>query len=166
MQRGRLVERLVEGAERFEQEAGHTRRRWFWPGKTERYDDEAENGDNLRRQQAHGVPIEFLTRGAKEEGDGVEDIRRPIGNDRPSQERHLLFPGKGKFRDVGAQRSKPVRRAIAHIEERSKAGEPYHRAPGRFLRSRVAGAWRDRAQAAGAPASRRSRDANETVKMP
>ncbi len=124
MQRGCLVERLVEAAEHVEQEARHAVRVRPHEDRLQGKGDEAENGDHLRDKITPRQPPHLLRRVANEERKRVEDVDRPVGHDRPGDEGNVPLPAEGEVRHVRAQRGQPVRRAVGKIEERREDGEP------------------------------------------
>src|SRR5688572_857342 len=94
---------------------------------------------------------------ADEKRYAVEEIDRPVRNDRPRQKWNAGFPVEDKGADVRAPARQPVRESVAGKEERAEEAEPAERgAPGtRLCESKRFGAGNAHVRAASA-----------TVKMP
>ena len=130
MQRRRLIERLVEAAKHIEHEARQAAR--LRPRETggEREGEEATHGDGLRGEIARGQAVDARFAGVEEQRQRVEGVDRPVGNDRPGEERHRPFPIVDNAADMVALRSRPIGEAVGQVEHRRQEGEPQRGALG------------------------------------
>ena len=159
VQRGRLVERLIEAVERREHPAEDAVHLAAHEAAAQGKGEKAGDRQDLREQQTGGVRVEPATRRAEEERNAVKEVDQPVGNDRPREKRDLLLPGEGDHGNLAAARAEPGGQAVAGEEERRQNEQPDKRArPG-------VGAGRFARQALPAFPSHRRR-ASETVKIP
>src|SRR6185369_9044438 len=92
MQRWRLVVGSVESRQRIEQETEKARRLGLGESQAQGKYDEAGDRDRLRRQQASPMGIQFVAGSTEKERGAIEEIDRPIRNDRPIEERDPSLP--------------------------------------------------------------------------
>ena len=92
VQRRRLVVRLVEGTQGGEHGARQAVGRWAGEGEAQREGEKAGDGDHLRGEQALAVPVDGAGVAAAEEGQPVEEVDRPVGDDGPGAGRATAFP--------------------------------------------------------------------------
>ena len=91
MQRRRLVERQVEGAERREQEARDAVGGRLGERGAQREGDEAGEGDRLRAEKPPGMDVDLAPGAAEIEREDEEEVGGPVGNDGPGKERNGAF---------------------------------------------------------------------------
>ncbi len=120
VQRRRLVVRLVETRQEIEEPAEDPVDLAPLQRATQREEQEAADGDQLRRQEAAGMRIELPARPAERQRQTVEQVDQPVGNDRPWQQRNPLFPVEPDEADVAALAADPGGEAVAGEEEGSE----------------------------------------------
>ena len=124
VERWSLIERFIETAEQVEQETGRTACRWLVEDCGQRENDEAADCDDLCRQIALCQPVD-LDRGVIEEKrKTVEQIDRPVGEDRPCHEGDRMFPGEGHVGNICSLRGKPVGCTIGDVEQWCEQEQP------------------------------------------
>ena len=96
----------------------------------ERESEEASHGDGLRGEIARGQAVDARLGGVEEQRQRVEGVDRPVGNDRPGEERHRPFPIVDDAADMVALRSRPIGEAVGQVEHRRQEGEPQRGALG------------------------------------
>src|SRR5438067_9885377 len=79
------------------------------------------------------MAIELAPRRADEDRDHVEEIDRPVRNDRPRNERDAVLPREDDRADAIAPAGQPIRESVAREEERAEEREPHDRAAPRAL---------------------------------
>ena len=89
----------------------------------QRKEEKAADGDGLRGEQLRDVAVLFAGCAREEEAEGVEEVKRPVGNYRPRQEGNGVFPGVDDFRHGCALRGEVVGEAIAGVEDDGNGGE-------------------------------------------
>src|SRR5436305_1607090 len=115
MQRGGLIERFIETRQRREQGAEEAVRRRPGEAEAQREGEEAGDAEKLRREQPPAMHRKLPPGRADERRHGIEDVDRPVGEDRPGQERDVALPIEGDRADAGAAAG------IAESEAASKA---------------------------------------------
>src|SRR6202789_2038662 len=120
MQGRGLIERLIEGVEGAEEIAFPSADRWTVEGATQGEREEAGDREDLDREQALPVEIELFARAADAKGERVEDVRRPIGQDRPADEGYVAFPREHERGDVRAMAGCGVGEVVGQKEKRSE----------------------------------------------
>lgn len=113
VERGGLVVRQVEAVELGEEPAEAAADGGDGEGEFEREEEEADERDELGGEEAEAVLVEFFFRGWEEEGGGVEEVRGPIRNDGPGEERDVMFPREDEAADGFAEAGDPVGEAVA-----------------------------------------------------
>ena len=112
------------------------------PAKSEleRKQKEDQYGDGLNREQPLAVRVQFGARVEQERRTHEEQIRRPVGHNRPGQERNVNLPLEDKGRDAMAKAGYPSRQCISGKEERHQGYSPPRGRPssGRPSKGRVA----------------------------
>src|SRR4051812_49512171 len=68
----------------------------------------------------------------------VEEVDRPVGEDRPGEERDVALPIEGDRADAGAAAGQPGGEAVAGAKEGAEEGEPERRRLPRSRRRRPA----------------------------
>ena len=104
----RLVEWHVERGQEIEQESEFAGRLRPRERDAQREDDEAGDGDDLGGQQPLGMVVELGAVAADIEGQGKKNVRAPVRDDRPSQERNAVFPGEYQRWHVTPLTGEPV----------------------------------------------------------
>ena len=127
-------------------------------GESERKEQEERHRDELRGQQAPGVRVELAAVGAGEQRQSVEEIDRPVRNDRPRHERDRALPVEDDRADLRDARRSP--RSRNRRSRRRTAPET------RARRKRGPTAVRADGAAATACVHDARRSASDTVKMP
>ena len=152
VQRRRLVERLVEAAQRVEQEGRRPLDRRLPEAEMQRPCDEAGAGHERGRDQPQRMSVERVPAAGQEQRQRVEDVDRPVQKDRPRPERHVPLPVEGHRRHVRPRGRPPVGEAVGCVEQRPQKHQPCGGAlPGPLCQ----------------PGAHRSvRTASDTVKMP
>src|SRR6185436_13756558 len=135
MQGRGLVERLVEPGEHIEHPPEESVRLRARERKGKRKREKARNRNDLRGEKPHRMREELRARRADDERYAVEQVDRPVRNDRPREERNPALPIEAERADVRAPARHPVREPIARKEERTEEAEPADRgAPRAWLR--------------------------------
>src|SRR3954471_2460363 len=156
VQRGGLIERFIEDRQRREQGAEEAVRHRPGEAEAQREGEEAGHAEELRREQPPAMYRKLPPGRADERRHGVEEVDRPVGEDRPGEEWDVALPIEGDRADAGAAAAQPVGEAVAGEEEGTEEGEPERR---RLPWSRLGRL----AQPSTPPASRSAR---ETEKIP
>ena len=156
VQRRRLVVRQVEARQNVEHRAEHAIDRWPLESEMQREGEEARDGDDLRREQAQRMAVDLARRAAEQERQPVQKIDRPVGHDRPGNERNVPFPLEEDAANAGTRSRIPIRKAVAQEEKRSEQREPRQPAQPALAPALIGGARVHHAFLR----------ASETVKMP
>ena len=129
VQRRRLVVRLVEAHQHIEQPAEQPSHFWPFEGEPQRPEQEATDADHLCREQRQGMPVHLLARAWQQEGQPVQQVNRPVGDDRPGPQRHAVLPAEHQAADITAAGGVGVHQPIAEEEERPQQQQPEHATP-------------------------------------
>ena len=124
VQRGSLIEGLVETTESGEELAEHAACDWTLERKAKRKRQKTGNGHELHGEQPLRVTIELTARRSHEHRDRVEKVDLPERNDRPGKERNRAFPAVDNGPDIRTTGSHRVRKSVAREEERTEECEP------------------------------------------
>ncbi|MNT63148.1 hypothetical protein D3C72_2009360 [compost metagenome] len=118
VQRGGLVERLVETGKYGKQPAEHTVQLGSLESEAQRPEQEATDSNHLGSEQAQGMTLEGLAAARQQQGKAVQQIDGPVGHDGPRPERHMLFPGKHQAADITALGGDPGGEAVRAEKQR------------------------------------------------
>ena len=118
MQRRRLIERLVEARKDCKQPAEQTVQLWPLESEAQRPEHEAAHGDQLRTEQPQRMGIQLATGQTCQQREAVQQVNRPIRNNRPGPERHVGFPSEHEGSDVIALGRQPGGEAVTGKEKR------------------------------------------------
>ena len=129
VQRGRLVEGLVEGAQRSEQGRKHADDVGLSAAKAQREQHEARHRDQLHGEQAQGKTIDRTRAATKQEGEPIEQVDRPVGHDCPWHEGDRPLPVVTDRGHLLKPRCPLVGGAIAEEEEGPQEQQPGDAAP-------------------------------------
>src|SRR5579875_3149409 len=124
MQGWSLVEGAIETEESSKQITRPTGSRWRLETAAQWERKEARNGENLHREQAFPMDIEFLARPADEERQRIENVGAPIREDGPGKEWSVLFPRKHQAGNMRAMACNIIGESVREKEKRAQKPEP------------------------------------------
>ena len=81
------------------------------------------DGDGLRGEQLRDIAVQFGARAREEKTERVQEIQRPVGNNRPRHEGHGALPAVDDFRHGRAQRGEVIGQTVAGVEKDGNGGE-------------------------------------------
>ncbi|MNE35700.1 hypothetical protein D3C80_1294760 [compost metagenome] len=126
VQRWRLVERFVEAHQHIEQPAEQPTQLWPFEGEPQRPQQEAGDTDHLCAEQCQRVPVHFLACARQQKGQPVEQVDRPVRDDRPGPQRHAALPAEHQAADITTPGGMVVRQPIAEEKQRPQQQKPEH----------------------------------------